>query len=374
MLAYVAGTAPILALRLDASMCVLNANAHARRILGEDPTGRLFGDLLVNFTPRPDMEALTATTPDGLLLSLQTAAEGPESFRFHFFPVPEGSLALGSPDVVEQVRHRVELLGLNRELSDLARQLHLANAELEELNRLKNQFLGMAAHDLRRPLGIMTMYAQFILDEAGAGLSLQHRDFLDGCLRSAADMKRLIDDFLDLAMIESGRFPLAVSVTRLADILGPVVELARLMADKKSIVFEIDVPDESREVEVDSPKIQQVLLNLIHNAVEHSPSGSRVRLSAVWGPDRLVLAVRDEGPGLSDADRDRLFAPFEQLAPRRTPGERHAGLGLAIAHKIVQAHRGVIRVESIPGQGATFVVTLPLLASPEVGPTRNLCP
>lgn len=155
MLAYVAETAPILVLRLNASTHVVTANAHARRLLGDDVIGRPFSELLVDFTSRPDLEALKAVTSGGQLLSVQTEAGGPESFVFRFFPVPEGNLALASPNVVEQDRHRVELLGLNRQLSDLTRQLHLANAELSE----KNTALEAAMEQVRQLSGLLPICA-----------------------------------------------------------------------------------------------------------------------------------------------------------------------------------------------------------------------
>ncbi len=368
---YVLESASVLALCLNADLEITAANGYAYRVLGTDAVGRPLSWCVVNFNESTNLRALVARHTGVHMLGLSTAAGMPETFYFRFFPLPNGTLALGSLDVQEQQRLRSEALSLNRELSDLARQLHQANAELHELNQLKNQFLGMAAHDLRQPLGSIMVFGQYLIDEASAKLSAEHQDFLLTCIRSAEDMKRMIDDFLDVAMIESGRLRLELMPARVEEILEPVATLGRLIAARKGVSLLLNPGVGTRRLFADAPKVQQVLLNLVGNAVNHSATGQRVWLSANWEPQNLVLTVRDEGPGIAPEHQQRLFAPFERLASRRTAGERHAGLGLAIAQKIVEAHHGVIRVESVLGQGATFFVTLPAGDESAVPETRT---
>jgi signal transduction histidine kinase len=361
VLAYVTETAPVLVLSLDAQQRVAAANSHARRILGGDVVGRLMTELVVDFTPPPDLHA---TSEDGCRLSLNTAAGLPESFHFRFFPLPEGTLALGSLDSQEQARLGTTVLGLNHELNNLTRQLHQANAELRELNQLKNQFLGMAAHDLRKPIGVIMTYSEFLLDEAGEQLSAEHREFLRICLAAATGMKRLIDGFLDVSIIESGKLRLDLAPASVPEIVAAVEPIARLMAGKKEVILLVDSADDARRLRVDASKLQQVLLNLIGNAVEHSVPGQRVWLSVRREEQDLVLAVRDEGSGIAAGDQARLFTSFARAGARKTAGERSVGLGLAIARLIVEAHGGRIWVESIPGQGATFLFALPVQEQP----------
>lgn len=358
---YVTDTAPVLALRLDTQRRVRTANAYARRLLGGNLAGRPFDELRVNFTAPPEWEAPETRAQR---VSLNTAGGVPESFQFRFFALADGWLALGSLDVEEQQRLQSEVLNLNRELNDLTRQLHQANAELRELNALKNQFLGMAAHDLRKPVGVVMTYTEFVLDEAGDQLSEEHRQFLQTCLKAATGMKRLIDDFLDVAVIESGKLRLELASVPAAEILEGAMEVGRLIAARKKVELLAELVPEGSPVRVDASKLQQVLLNLIGNAVEHSQPGKRVWVSAQRAAEALRFAVRDEGPGLAPEDQARLFQPFSRAGTRKTAGERSIGLGLQIARKIVEAHQGRIWVESIPGCGATFHVALPLL-SPE---------
>lgn len=129
------------------------------------------------------------------MLTLSTAKGLPETFYFRFFPVADATLALSSLDFTEQSRLRDEVLALNRDLNNLARQLQQANGELRELNELKNQSLGMAAHDLRKPVGLIMTYSEFVLDEASDSLSTEHQGFLRTCMDAAAGMKYLIVPF-----------------------------------------------------------------------------------------------------------------------------------------------------------------------------------
>lgn len=356
---YVADTAPILALRLDAQLRVQELNHYARQILGADMAGRSFSDLLPAFIAQPDLAPLAASPQIETLITLSTVSGVPESFRFRFFALIDGALALGSPLVAEQAQLQTTVLGLNQELNNLTRQLHQANAQLRELNQLKNQFLGMAAHDLRRPIGVIMTYAEFVLEETRAQLSAEHQEFLRSCLNAAAGMRLLIDNFLDLAVLESGKLQLDLELVSVADILAGALPTAQLIATRKQITLHVDAAEQPRRLSVDAPKLQQVLLNLISNAVEHSVPGQRVWLSSRWEPQCLILSVRDEGVGLTPAQQASLFEAFGRGGPRKTAGERSTGLGLSIARMVVEAHGGRIFVDSQPGQGATFSVSLP---------------
>lgn len=361
MRTYVMENAPVLALQLDGGACIVDANAHARLLLGDKVIGRPLSELVVDFTGSLHLPALIANGETIHRLTLNTASRIPETMDFRFFPLSGGALALASLDLQEQQKLRGEVLGLNRELNDLARQLHLANAELREMNDLKNRFLGMAAHDLRRPIGVIMAYNEFVLDEAGDCLNGEQQGFLRTSLAAAAGMKRLIDNFLDVSVIESGHLRLDRGQTDVANILAGVLPIVRLAAAKKKVELLIEVANDVRPLTADVAKLQQVLVNLLSNAVEHSESGRRIWLACRWDNAKMVFSVRDEGAGIAPDDQKRLFAPFARAGTRKTAGERSVGLGLAIARQVVEAHGGRIWVESSPGQGATFFVALPAI-------------
>ncbi len=356
---YVWETAPVLALELDARQCLTDANAQAQRILGPSAIGRPLAD----FITAPDLPALLRQEDQVHRLTLNTASGMPETMWFRFFAMPAGTLAFGGVDLEEQQELRNDVLELNGELNNLTRQLHQANAELRELNQLKNQFLGMAAHDLRAPVGLVINYSEFVLDEAGATLAAEHREFLQISLAAATGMQQLIESFLDLAVIESGKLRLEPAPTSVQAILAGIGPIARLVAGKKKITLLLDAGEDARPLFADAPKLQQALLNFIGNAVQHSVSGQRVWVSARWEPARVVFAVRDEGPGITRADQARLFTAFGRAGTRKTAGERSTGLGLAIARQVVEAHGGQLWVESLPGQGATFLISIPIPAA-----------
>ena len=369
---YMQESAPVLALWLDADGRVTEANAQARRVLRGGAVGRPLVDHLVDFRHSLDLPALVRQGGAVHLLTISTAAGLPETLGFRFFPLPAGALVLASLDFHEQEKLRDEVLGLNRELNNLTRQLHQANAELRELNQLKNQFLGMAAHDLRKPIGVIMIYTEFVLDEAGPQLAVEHREFLRTILRDATDMEQIIEGFLDLSVIESGQLRLELAPASAAQILAGAEPTARLVAGKKHVTLVIEPADAVRWLPVDASKLQQVLLNLVGNAIEHSVPGARVWLSARWEAAQLVFAVRDEGAGIAPEVQARLFTAFGRGAAKKNAGERSTGLGLAIARLVVEAHGGRIWVESRPGEGATFFFALP--AAEPVSQTKSLPP
>jgi signal transduction histidine kinase len=252
-----------------------------------------------------------------------------------------------------------ELSRLNNELATAQRELAKKNAELARLNDQKNQFLGIAAHDLRNPLDVILTYSRFLLEDAGGKLDPQHIRFINTIRSSSSFMLRLVEDFLDISKIEAGRLDLDFARVDLAALVRRNVELHRVLAEKKKI--EIDLEEEGGEVALvlDAAKIEQVLNNLIGNAVKFSPPGSRVFVQVTGNGEGAGIAVRDQGPGIPEDELDRLFRPFEKTSVRSTGGEKGAGLGLAIAKSIVHGHRGEIRVESKVGEGAAFHVSLP---------------
>jgi signal transduction histidine kinase len=339
---------------------VRDGNDQAHLVLRGDAFGRPLAEQLVGSGPALDLPAFLRRQGEAHRLTVSTASGMPETLSFRFFPLPKGTLALASLDFPEQLRLRAEVLGLNGELANLTRQLHQANAELRELNELKNRFIGMAAHDLRKPVGVVMTYSEFVLDEAGDRLGDEQRGFLRASLAAAANMKRLIDNFLDVSVIESGHLRLEPSRTDVAAILAGVLPMVRLVAARKKVELLSDAGTDTRPLSADVAKLQQVLVNLASNAVEHSRAGQRVWLAARRDGAELVFSVRDEGPGIAPEDRKRLFVPFARAGTRKTAGERSVGLGLAIARLVVEAHGGRIWVDSIPGAGATFCFALPV--------------
>ncbi len=358
---YVMETAPVVALYLDANGCIMQTNEQARKMLRIDAIGRPLSTQIVNFKSNFDLSSLVSQ--GGVhQLSISTASGMPETLYFRFYAMDTGTLAVASLDIEEQLRLRNDILNLNRELSNLTRQLHQANAELRELNELKNRFIGMAAHDLRKPISVVMTYNEILLDEAAGLLDDELLGFLRTNQAAASGMKRLIDNFLDVSIIESGHLRLDIKKVDVEQIFAGVTPLVRLIAAKKQVELDTSLSGYQGLLSVDLAKIQQVLVNLVSNAVEHSTAGQHVRMDAIEASDAVVFSVKDEGAGIAPDDQKKLFAPFGRAGTQKTAGERSVGLGLAIARQVVDAHKGRIWVESELGHGATFCVSLPLVA------------
>jgi signal transduction histidine kinase len=201
MQTYVLETAPVLVLHLDTNHCVVDANTQARRVLREETFGHPLTEQIVDFTSTFDLPTLIRQEGKVHRITLSTVSGMPETLYFRFFALPDGALALGSLNFQEQQKLRDETLELNRELNNMTRALYQANAQLRELNELKNRFIGMAAHDLRKPVGVVMTYNEFVLDEAADSLTSEQKGFLRTSLAAASGMKRLIDNFLDVSVI-----------------------------------------------------------------------------------------------------------------------------------------------------------------------------
>jgi len=253
-----------------------------------------------------------------------------------------------------------EVSRLNNELVNLQRELAKKNVELEKLNALKNQFLGIAAHDLRSPLSHVLTYSDFLLDEAGKALNEEHREFLAIIRSSSEFMLQLVNNLLDVAKIESGRLELHLQPMDLIALVKRNVGLNRVLAAKKGIAIAFNHDDSPIEVLADAERLEQVLNNLLGNAIKFSPPDSTIEVRIVRRDESAVISVQDRGAGIPEEEKHKLFQPFTRTSVKGTGGEKGTGLGLAIVKKIVVEHQGEVWVESAPGLGSTFCLSLPL--------------
>ncbi len=253
-----------------------------------------------------------------------------------------------------------ELSRLNNDLVNMQRELAKKNRELDELNKLKNQFLGIAAHDLRSPLGVIMGYSDFLLEEVEEILSEDQNNMLKSILASSEFMLRLLNELLDISAIESGNLNLTLVQDDLGKVVRRNVELNNVIANKKNISIYFNQPEALPEILFDMGKIEQVLNNLISNAVKFSKPGSIVNVSIFKSESDLTVAVADQGPGIPEAEREKLFKPFQKTSVKSTAGEKSTGLGLSIVCNLILGHQGKIWVESKVGEGSTFYFSLPV--------------
>ncbi|MGV8039127.1 MAG: two-component regulator propeller domain-containing protein [Thermoanaerobaculaceae bacterium] len=234
-------------------------------------------------------------------------------------------------------------------------------AELQALNAKKNEFLGMAAHDLRGPLGLIGAWAGMTLRQIQSG-SLQPekgiRD-LGRVVTQAEQMNRLVSELLDISAIESGKVQIRPRAEDLRGLIGECEHLFGRLAAEKRISLTVLRDEGPAPVQADRDRVLEVLSNLVSNAVKFTPPGGAVRVWCEQGSDGFVAHVEDTGPGLSDEDLTAVFRRFGKLSARPTGGEPSTGLGLAIVKKLVELHGGRVWATSRPGHGARFSFSLP---------------
>ena len=360
LLDYLVRQAALVVVIVDHSGLILEANHYTARLAGCDVTGLWFADLLLDFHGRFDFAGVFAEQESPHLLHIRTATGLPLTCYFHFHRLDETILAIGqqSPEETEELRRA--MLNMNSELTNLTRQLHKKTAVLEKLDAQKNQFFGMAAHDIRHPLGVIAMFSEFLEAETAAQSSEQHREFL-GYIRSSAQlMEEILTDFLDFSVFESGRLSLAREPIDLGSWLTETVARTRLLASRRQVELVLHIPSEPVLLVIDLSKMAQVFYNLLSNALKFSPPGGRIEVRLVSFPTEAVLSVQDQGPGIALEYQPRLFNPYVRAAKAKLQQEKGSGLGLAIVKKIIDAHGGRLWLESVLGQGATFFCALPL--------------
>ena len=233
--------------------------------------------------------------------------------------------------------------------------------ELKRLESVRREFVANVSHELRTPLAsikalVETLEAGAVDDPAVAD------DFLRRIVGEVDRLAALVEELLDLARLESGRVVLHLETLAIADLLAHATERLAPQIERARLDLRLDVPAGIPPVRADRARIEQVLLNLIHNAIKFTPPDGVIALTAVEAGGMVRIAARDTGAGVPPEELPRLFERFYKAdKARRSDG---TGLGLAIAKHIVQAHGGTIWAESQPGQGATFSFTLPMAEAP----------
>jgi len=236
-------------------------------------------------------------------------------------------------------------------------------AQAQEAVRMRDEFLSIAAHELRTPLTALTLRLQGIAKALGAGPPAEEARWhqqVDRATRQAFRLADLVDTLLDLSRVIAGRIGLELEPTDLAKLTNDIVDAHTEQARGVGSTITVKVPD-ALHCEVDRSRIEQVLTNLVSNAIKYG-GGGPIEVGLAQNGAFAELQVRDRGIGIAPEDTARIFGKFERAVSHRNYGG--FGLGLFISRHLVEAHGGSIRVESTPGQGSSFTVTLPLVPAP----------
>jgi signal transduction histidine kinase len=270
---------------------------------------------------------------------------------------------LGAVDYVTKPFQQEEVLArikTHLTIRKLQKELQTKNEQLIQLNQEKNEFLGIAAHDLKNPLSSIQTLAEFLNESIHSASYKQDVIRIANIISSSSkQMFLLIKNLLDINAIESGKRNLSLLVVNLLPTVQSLVTHYAEQAKMKDITVGFQCQEQLCLAVVDKNAVQQVLDNLISNAIKYSPHGKQVYVRLTLSDNSVRCEIQDEGPGLSESDQQKLFGKFTRLTAKPTGNELSTGLGLFIVKKLVNAMNGKVWCESELGQGATFIVEFP---------------
>ncbi len=236
--------------------------------------------------------------------------------------------------------------------------------QLKALTQLKDEFLQMASHDLKNPLGnvLMSVYLLSQVVTPGKLMTEAMYETLGLITRQGKTMERIITDFLDVQAIQDGRLPLNRKAAHLNQLAQNVVEANADYAQSKGIALRLVLEEALPPLMTDEARLEQVIQNFVGNAIKFCPAGATVTVSTQLQEQAELLEVCDSGPGLTEADLKQVFAKYARLSNKPTGGEKSSGLGLAICKQIIELHGGTVGVRNNTVRGATFWFSLPLVS------------
>ncbi|HJQ36314.1 MAG TPA: PAS domain-containing sensor histidine kinase [Thermoanaerobaculia bacterium] len=235
-------------------------------------------------------------------------------------------------------------------------QLLQARRLAEQSSDAKAKFLSMMSHDLRAPLTAIYGNAQLL---ATSELTGEQRESVESIQEACRMQMTLINDILEYARLDTGRVEVRLRDVPVSDAVARAEALIRLQAAEAGLSLEIDECEAGFAVIADPHRLQQILLNLLTNAVKYTPAGGTIAVSCEGDPERVRIRVRDTGIGIAAEDLQRIFSPFVQIVAGSAAAARGVGLGLAISRDLARAMHGEVTAESVPGAGSTFTIELP---------------
>ena len=262
-------------------------------------------------------------------------------------------LARQAADYLE--RKRVE-----QEREELLLREHELRHTAEEANRLKDEFLAIMSHELRNPLNVILGYAELLLRSDEIRGSAPLRRMADAVKRNAVAQSKLIRDLLDLSRLRSGKLELNRETVSPVVSIHNAIETVRIEADDKNITIDVETPDEAVFVKADPVRLEQVIWNLLNNAVKFTPRDGRIAVKLGLENGHIVLTVEDNGQGIDASFLPHIFDMFRQADSAANRSQSGMGIGLAVVQQLVELHGGSVTAHSGgPGQGASFTIQLP---------------
>ncbi|HKF82507.1 MAG TPA: HAMP domain-containing sensor histidine kinase [Solirubrobacterales bacterium] len=277
-----------------------------------------------------------------------------------------GKLASGDRSARVEVGGLAETATLGAAFNEMAEELELEESRREELDRLKDEFVLTASHELRSPLTSVQGFAELLMLERES-LTPRQAETVEVILDNCRHLVRLLNDLLDLARSDAGRLAIRPRPTEVAPLIADVVRTMRAQTEADGQALSEQVPPGLLPIEVEPDRVRQILVNLITNAHEYSPEGASIQVAVQAIGAQVEIAVSDDGPGIPPDQLGRIFERFTRGDAGLTQRVGGTGLGLAISKSLVEVHGGSIDAESTVGEGSTFRVRLPIAAAPAAG-------
>ncbi|MBS1883681.1 MAG: HAMP domain-containing histidine kinase [Actinobacteria bacterium] len=283
-----------------------------------------------------------------------------------------GRLAAGDRSARVEVGGPAETATLGKAFNEMAAELELEASERDQLDRMKDEFVLTASHELRSPLTSVQGFAELLMMERDS-LTQRQVETVEIILDNCRHLVRLLNDLLDLARSDAGRLAIRPQPVRLAPLIEDVVRTMRAQTESSEQSLTEKIDPNLPLIEAEPDRIRQILVNLVTNAHEYSPERASIEVTARVASDAVVINVTDDGPGIPPAQMEHIFERFVRGDAGLTQRVGGTGLGLAIAKSLVELHGGSIAVDSEVGRGSTFTVTLPpapagSVEQPPVGP------
>lgn len=274
-----------------------------------------------------------------------------------------GRLASGDRTARVEVGGLSETATLGTAFNEMAEELELEESRREQLDRLKDEFVLTASHELRSPLTSVQGFAELLMLERDS-LTPRQAETVEVILDNCRHLVRLLNDLLDLARSDAGRLSIQPRPTEVAPLVEDVVRTMRAQTEAGNQHLRENLPPGLPQVNVEPDRIRQILVNLLTNAHEYSPEGASIEVTAAVVGAEVEIGVSDNGPGIPEEQLQRIFDRFTRGDAGLTQRVGGTGLGLAISKSLAEAHGGSISAESVVGQGSTFRLRLPIATGP----------
>jgi signal transduction histidine kinase len=238
-------------------------------------------------------------------------------------------------------------------------QLEIEKKRAQSADHIKSAFLATMSHELRTPLNSIIGFTGILIQGKPGPLNDEQKKQLGMVQNSARHLLSLINDVLDLSKIEAGQLKTNIQQFNLPEVINKVVETNKPFADKKNLIMTVSIDENVNDIKSDSLRVQQILLNLLNNAIKFTEAG-RINIKCFTTGNFVKIQIADTGIGIESEKIDQLFKPFVQLETGLTRGHEGTGLGLSICKKLTEMLHGTIGVDSKYGTGSTFTVSLPI--------------